>query len=155
MTSLPALTVAIYSAFVVDKATTFCHLGCQETAPPAYGILFISAFSIFVFGHWPSDSFLFVNNVEPTSLASCMLNLWSTFVTYFSSDNHNNLFFQSRITCIPKIYLAGPISFIAKEFPKAFFRLLIFFRSCLTISMSSTYNRRIRKSPPSHFFTKT
>ena len=53
-----------------------------------------------------------------------------------------------------RICLVRSISFVAKGFPKSFFRLVIFFMSYPTINMSSTYNRRMRKSPPSYFFTK-
>ena len=73
------------------------------TTAEAYGILVISAFFIFILGHWLSDSLLFVYNVEMTGFTFCMLNLWSTFVTYFSCDSHNNLFVQSRTMCIPRI----------------------------------------------------
>ena len=36
---------------------------------------------------------------------------------------------------MPKICLAGLISFIAKDMLKAFFKLAIFFRSCLAINI--------------------
>ena len=86
---------------------------------------------------WPSplsildfdfpDSLLFVGNVEPTGFAFCMLNLWSTFVTYFSCNNHNDFFVMSRTMCIPRICFESPISFITNDLLKAFFKLLIFF----------------------------
>ena len=87
-----------------------------------------------------------MGNVKPTDFAFYTLNLWSTFVTYFSCDNHAIFFVWSQTICIPKICFARSISFIAKEFPKAFFRLAIFLKSCPTINMSSTYNIRMRKS---------
>ena len=144
--------------------TTYLMSGLVQTiayikllTAEAYRILFISVFSAFVFGHWFFINLLFVSSVTPTGFASyiCMLNLWSTVVTYFSCDSHNNLFVQSRTMCIPRIWLVRLISFIARDFPEAFFKLPISFRSFPTINMSSTYSRRIRKSPPSYYVTKT
>ena len=38
--SLPASTVAMYSASVVDNAIVFCSLYCHEATPPAYVITY-------------------------------------------------------------------------------------------------------------------
>ena len=91
----------------------------------------------------------------PTGLASTIVNLWRTFVTYFSFGSHNNFFVWFQTTCIHRICLAGPMSFIAKDFLRVFFKLSIFFGSCPTINMSLMYSSRMRKSPPSNFFTNT
>ena len=94
-------------------------------------------------------------SVQPTDLALSMLNRWSSFVTYFSCDNHSNFFVRSQTLCIPRICLAGPISFIEKDLLKAFFIIPILIRFHPTINMSSMYMRRIRKFLPSNFFTNT
>ena len=84
-------------------------------------IPFFLVFSIFVFGYCLPDSLLLVNSVEPTRFVFSMLNLCSTFITYFSYDNHNNFFVLSRTMCIPKICFDGPIFFIANDLLKVFF----------------------------------
>ena len=92
---------------------------------------------------------------EPTDFASDMLNLSRTFVTYFSCDTHNTFLVLSRTIYIPKIYLANPRSFMESDLPNAFFKLTILFVSCPSINMSSTYNKRIKKSPSSYLLTNT
>ena len=120
---------------ISDLVQTIAYIKLPTTQ--VYGTLLISAFSIFFFGHCLSNSLLLVGSVELTNFVFSILNIWSTFIVYFYYDKHNNLFVLSQTMCIPRICFAGPISFIAKDSLKAFFKILILFISCLTINMLS------------------
>ena len=92
-----------------------------------------------------------LNLENPSSSCLCSLRFRSQLLFY----NHNSFLVQSRTMRIPRIYFVGPMSFIVNDLLRAFFKLPIFFGSSPTISMSSTYTRRMTKSPPSNFFTNT
>ena len=130
---------------MVVLVQTIAYITLQTTE--AYGTFLISAFSFSFFGHCLAFNLQFVGNAEPTGFASNMLNLSKIFVTYFSCDSHSTFLVLYRTMYIPKICFPGPRSFMANNLPSAFFKLPIFLVSCLTINVSSTYNKIIKKSP--------
>ena len=99
----PRANHCIHQTFDCQGISNFCHLGLLG---------FLSRTLFFT-------SLAVCRQCRPTGFALSMLNL--TFVTYFSCDNHNNFFVRSRIICIPRICLVGPICFIENDQLKAFF----------------------------------
>lgn len=127
-------TLTTWSMLVLVQTIAYIKLPMTEVD----GILAIELFCSSVLGAWSLDIWKLLAKCLLTGLALPMLNLCKTWLMYSVWDTYKTPFFLHLVTYIPRIFLAGPKSFMSNYFDNYIFKFLILSIPKPAINTSST-----------------